>query len=358
MNRGEEKGCAARTINTLLVMVAICGMVLLMLMAGVFVRDGCKDASPVAVVGEMALVGRFEPYDDDALEELLDAQEVAPRANIAERHVITHEPVPPDRFRELMPAPLPDDYGDLMSLRRYTGRNVTVTIFGDVAERRVRVLQIDTPPSTRVRVLDGIGHWQAEVAAEDDDGGFLLLARGGKPGRTGYSRLFRLRPPLWMPEVVADSAELGGDIRIAGQNASGNRAWLTIHREAPRGPQGTTYVTTELATCDVDSGDVSVVADIGVIDVGPLVPSPDGDLIALCPRELMSCLEESPLPVYVLDVGTGSTQVVVRGRGSAYPVAWSASVPRRLYFVHRDEELWQIDLSTDLGRATAGDPGS
>jgi len=173
-----------------------------------------------------------------------------------------------------------------------------------------------------------------------------------------WQGLFMLEAPEWAPRLVTDSESLGLNnmVSLVGQSADGSKIWLYggyVYRKhanaAPYASGGQLWVydaiadTTELVCSTHSAGRVPA---RGPKHVAYVIPSPDEDMLALVyPHPFPPY---SPrLPVRVVDCGSGTMHTLTSQLGMRYehrPLGWSATVPRRLYFIDLDHDVWRLDI--------------
>jgi hypothetical protein len=195
-----------------------------------------------------------------------------------------------------------------------------------------------------------------------DDGRGLLVDLCGYTGeldglRYAY-RLYVCRAPDWQPDMIHSWASPPWEFpgHLEGVTPQGDTAFL-IRREGSEAA-GTTL---SLLRLEVTHGMLSRVArDIELAGVVGLIPSPHGHFLAAqraCEFDISSP-EENPL--LVIDVASGTTHPVTDRDSPGFyfdtALAWSASVPGRLFFADSDARVWQLDLELagSLRRPTAG----
>ncbi|MBD3291710.1 MAG: hypothetical protein GF393_02205 [Armatimonadia bacterium] len=184
-----------------------------------------------------------------------------------------------------------------------------------------------------------------------------LVFVSGVPGGAEeiWSGLYVAHGPDWKPKLVLDSraSKHNEGMRVAGQSSDRGKVWLLGSRFTGRDRSVASAYTGELRVYDASSNVSSVIANTEDTAISHVLPSPDGDLLAVvAPPAVETIAPRDPLPLQVIDTNSGVIHTVARPpwRSGTYlmPLCWSAGDKRGLYFVDHEDNLWRLDLPQSL----------
>jgi len=283
------------------------------------------------------------------LAELLRREGVAPAGTRSQAWPWSEELAqPPAAGSPILPLPEPPPgYGNLHEDDSYADGTVAATVYGYTGDA-------PAPVPCVLAINDGVATVYTDLVSElrlifhswivpyNQGQGLLVFVRGKVPLSGDWSDseewrgLFDLEAPEWEPKLVTDSKRLGSNawLDLVGQSADGSKVWL--YGRYARGSAGGGQVW----VYDAIAGTTDLVCNTGYTIVQGVILSPDEKLLALisAPPKPFS-IQRTALRVIDLRANIMHTLV-----GLLDPVGWSATVPRRLYFIDLDHDVWRLDI--------------
>ena len=219
----------------------------------------------------------------------------------------------------------------------------------------------DTADEVRRVLVERLHLCTARLAIYGGGKGVLAWVVGlrpeGKENLIEWTGVFLLEAPEWQPKLVADSDSMNrGQFDLAGQNLDGSSVYLysSVDGGMPYEKDDAIWrdeVEALIWRLDTHSHALHLVCRSESINLTThyLIASPDGTFLALGADHFMglTCNVLTQCPVQVVDCRDGSVHSVTwRAHGNYIhsPMAWSADVPGRLYFIDLSENVWQLDI--------------
>ncbi|MCK4324522.1 MAG: hypothetical protein KAW89_08340 [Armatimonadetes bacterium] len=291
----------------------------------------------IHAVGPLTHIGTYS--DIHELAKMFRQEEVVP---VAPRTMI-YGTDPPSELIGQVPSPPPGRIPPLEPSGRYRDlrEKIDVVAGGPLAAALwAHEEDLKMPCVVVIRYRDARGVHRLQRQLGRDRQCELVIFDGGKGLLIiSWGQVVVLRAPKWEPEVAMDSSDVSGGFRLFGQAVDGSEVWLLAdNHDHP------------LWVFDALSGELSPALNERGPGGNSCQPSPDGALCAVNPVAMTRSLTR--LPLRVVDRIHG-TRNIVAWRADPfygfYPVGWSATNPRSLYFITRHgRNLWRLDIPEEL----------
>lgn len=320
----------------------------------------------IAGLGELNYYQRWP-----ALGELLEREKVAPMAPFYSLGYETNVPgnvirqVPPPGPDTPIVLTLPPQLGFVSD--RVAGAQLAAAVEGQQdwafpsCTLVIRYGSRDTADEVRRVLVERLYTGKARLVIYRGGKGVLAWVVGERPEEKvslmDWTGLFLVEAPAWKPELLADSDSVNREqFDLVGQNLDGSSVYLysSVYGGIPYEKDGIIQadeVEALIWRLDTYSHTLQLVCRSESINLATdyLIPSPDGTFLALGSDHFKGLTHNVPTqrPVQVVDCRDGSVYSVTwRDHGNYIhsPIAWSADVPGRLYFIDLSDNLWQLDL--------------